>query len=115
MTLRAIAIVALTAFALAVWTPTISHAAPRALPGFHPAVFTADASGSHITSSRSTAHHVTKVRTTSTFARDARGRIKRNREATDAFKRSHPRPSTGKSRGACPGYVIDHRIALTRG
>jgi hypothetical protein len=42
-------------------------------------------------------------------------RIKRGRVATDAFKRSHPCPATGKSRGACPGYVIEHVIALKRG
>jgi hypothetical protein len=29
--------------------------------------------------------------------------------------RSHPCPSTGKSRGACPGYVVDHVVALKRG
>lgn len=25
-----------------------------------------------------------------------------------AFKRHHPCPSTGRTSGACPGYVIDH-------
>jgi len=35
--------------------------------------------------------------------------------AKHAFKHSHPCPSTGKSFGACPGYVIDHIKALKRG
>ena len=32
-----------------------------------------------------------------------------------AFMKQHPCPSTGKSRGSCPGYVIDHRHALKHG
>jgi len=48
-------------------------------------------------------------------ARDSHGKIARSREAKDAFKRQHPCPSTGRSSGACPGYVIDHVIALKRG
>jgi len=40
--------------------------------------------------------------------RDSRGRIKRSGAAKNAFKRQQPCPSTGRSRGACPGYVIDH-------
>lgn len=39
---------------------------------------------------------------------------KRSREARDAFKRSHPCPSTGKSHGTCPGYTIDHIKPLKR-
>jgi hypothetical protein len=31
------------------------------------------------------------------------------------FKKANPCPSTGKSSGPCPGYVIDHVIALKRG
>ena len=48
-------------------------------------------------------------------ARDSRGKIARSTQAKDAFKRQHPCPSTGRSSGACPGYVIDHVIALKRG
>jgi hypothetical protein len=43
-----------------------------------------------------------------TVARDSHDKIKRSSAAKDAFKRSHPCPSTGKSKGGCPGYVIDH-------
>jgi hypothetical protein len=48
-------------------------------------------------------------------ARDSRGRIKRDPEAARAFKQSHPCPATGRSTGACPGYVIDHVKPLKRG
>jgi hypothetical protein len=44
-----------------------------------------------------------------------RGRIKRNPEAKRTFKMSHPCPSTGRSSGACPGYVVDHIKPLKRG
>jgi len=46
-------------------------------------------------------------------ARDSRGRIKRSAEARYEFKREHPCPSTGRSSGACPGYIIDHVTALS--
>ena len=39
----------------------------------------------------------------------------RSRAQRDAFQRAHPCPATGKSTGACPGYVIDHKVALKRG
>ena len=40
--------------------------------------------------------------------RDSHGQIKRSEKAKDEFKKTHACPSTGKSFGACPGYVIDH-------
>jgi hypothetical protein len=49
------------------------------------------------------------------FARDHHGHIKRSRAARDAFERSHPCPATGRNHGACPGYVVDHVIALKHG
>jgi hypothetical protein len=48
-------------------------------------------------------------------ARDSHGRIARSAKAKDNFKKSHPCPSTGRSSGACPGYVIDHVKPLKRG
>jgi len=39
----------------------------------------------------------------------------RSAAARDAFKRTHPCPSTGKTSGPCPGYVIDHIQALKHG
>jgi hypothetical protein len=48
-------------------------------------------------------------------ARDSHGRIKRSPEAKREFRKNHPCPSTGKTSGPCPGYVIDHIKALKRG
>jgi hypothetical protein len=39
----------------------------------------------------------------------------RSAAARAAFKREQPCPSTGLRRGACPGYVIDHKQALCVG
>jgi hypothetical protein len=47
--------------------------------------------------------------------RDGHGKIKRSAVAKAAFRRSHPCPSTGKTTGACPGYVVDHVKALKHG
>jgi hypothetical protein len=48
-------------------------------------------------------------------ARDSHGRIARSRESKDTFRKQHPCPATGRSSGACPGYVIDHVVPLKRG
>ena len=47
--------------------------------------------------------------------RDSHGKIARSQTAKNEFKRQQPCPSTGKSSGACPGYVIDHIQPLKRG
>lgn len=39
----------------------------------------------------------------------------RDLKAKRAFQRAHPCPSTGRSRGNCPGYVVDHIASLKRG
>lgn len=39
----------------------------------------------------------------------------RSGQAKYQFRKQHPCPSTQKVTGACPGYVIDHIIALKRG
>lgn len=31
------------------------------------------------------------------------------------FRKLNPCPATGKTKGACPGYVVDHVIALCKG
>jgi hypothetical protein len=31
------------------------------------------------------------------------------------FRKAHPCPATGRTSGACPGYVIDHVVPLKRG
>ena len=48
-------------------------------------------------------------------ARDDEGRIARSARQKAAFRQSHPCPSTGKTSGPCPGYVVDHRVPLKRG
>lgn len=39
----------------------------------------------------------------------------RDLKQRDAFRRTHPCPATGKVRGACPGYVVDHILPLCAG
>lgn len=39
----------------------------------------------------------------------------RSRTLRAEFQRQNPCPSTGKPRGACPGYQVDHREALICG
>lgn len=39
----------------------------------------------------------------------------RSQKAKNIFKQYHPCPATGKSKGSCPGWIIDHRIGLCVG
>lgn len=41
--------------------------------------------------------------------------LARDRSARRAFHRSNPCPSTGRTSGACPGYVVDHVVPLCAG
>jgi hypothetical protein len=66
-------------------------------------------SGGHSHSSRSHPHVSTRAYPGS------HGRIRRSRAARAAFQREHPCPSTGRTSGACPGYVADHIKALACG
>jgi hypothetical protein len=50
-----------------------------------------------------------------TVQRDRHGKIKRSKTARSAFMHEHPCPSTGKTNGRCPGYVVDHVNALECG
>ena len=59
-------------------------------------------------STHSTMPHRSTIRTTAKHE-------KRSEEAKNSFKHSHPCPSTGKSSGACPGYVVDHVKPLACG
>ena len=45
----------------------------------------------------------------------AHAKIHRSAAARAEFERGHPCPSTGENRGPCPGYVVDHIIALACG
>lgn len=40
---------------------------------------------------------------------------KRDPKARAAFKRANPCPATGKTRGACAGFVVDHVRPLCAG
>lgn len=47
--------------------------------------------------------------------RDDQGQIVRSYNVRAAFKRLYPCPSTGKTYGTCPGWVMDHIIPLACG
>ncbi|MGE5096922.1 MAG: HNH endonuclease signature motif containing protein [Betaproteobacteria bacterium] len=73
-------------------------------------------SGSHSSShSTSRSHGHSSHSKAQGVHRDSHGKIARSQNARNAFKRSHPCPSTGRHSGACPGYVIDHIRPLKRG
>ena len=40
---------------------------------------------------------------------------KRNPTMRSVFLSQNPCPSTGKTKGACPGYVVDHIVPIKRG
>lgn len=42
-------------------------------------------------------------------------RIARSQAEVRAYRKEQPCPSTGKVRGACPGYQVDHVIPLCAG
>ena len=44
-----------------------------------------------------------------------RDRRRRSAAAKAEFRHGNPCPATGLITGACPGYVVDHVIALKRG
>jgi len=47
------------------------------------------------------------------FGADAR--IHRDAKAVAEFKREHPCPATGATRGPCKGWIVDHHQALCVG
>lgn len=79
---------------------------------FPPALEAGSGRNHHYTHSHASQHHSTYI---TGVKRDKRGRIARSSAAKSAFKKEHPCPSTGISRGACPGHVIDHVVPLKRG
>lgn len=46
--------------------------------------------------------------------RDPNGRVHRDAKAVREFRKQKPCPATGSTKGACPGYVIDHIIPLKK-
>ena len=45
----------------------------------------------------------------------AEAKIPRDRAQVRAFRAEHPCPATGRTRGACPGYHVDHVVPLCAG
>ena len=45
----------------------------------------------------------------------AGSRIPRDRAEVRAFRAEHPCPATGRTRGSCPGWEVDHTQALCAG
>jgi len=90
----------------------LAFAIPGLARGSHS--HSASHSGSHSRSSSYKTGHRASTQC-ATCSRDASGRIKRNPEARRAFMHAHPCPSTGKTSGGCPGYVVDHVVPLKRG
>ena len=54
-------------------------------------------------------------RTRSYFPKISFSSSKRNRGVRTSFHRSNPCPSTGRNRGSCPGYEVDHIVPLACG
>jgi hypothetical protein len=71
--------------------------------------------GTQGTTQAGTSAKATSKPTSQAATRTADGKIKRSQKAKDDFKHQHPCPSTGKTSGACSGYVIDHVQALKHG
>lgn len=46
---------------------------------------------------------------------EADAQIKRDRSQVRAFRAENPCPATGLKRGTCPGWHVDHVIALCAG
>ncbi len=42
-------------------------------------------------------------------------KLKRSASQRAAFMRAHPCPANGKTKGKCPGYVVDHKVPLACG
>lgn len=47
--------------------------------------------------------------------RDADGSIHRSSAVVAAYQRAHPCPSTGLTKGACPGWALNHTYPLANG
>ena len=127
--MKTLAVIALAALALAAMSAgagspgsrkpdskhgTPSSYAPRAHNGRH--VYGAPIPRPAISRARAGRHHTSRsTHRASGVARDSHGRIKRSAKSKDEFRRSNPCPSTGKTHGACPGYVVDHVRSLKHG
>lgn len=89
-----------------------SHSGTSHSSGSHSS-YTSRTYSSHAKPSSPHSHHSSNY--AQGVKRDSHGKIARSHNAKNDFKRQQPCPSTGKSSGACPGYVIDHVKPLKRG
>src|SRR5450759_4154316 len=81
----------------------------------HTAAKSRSSGHSHHSSSKShTAHPRTSTRAQG-VQRNSKGRIARDPKQKAKFEKTYPCPSTGKTSGGCPGYVVDHIRPLKRG
>lgn len=69
--------------------------------------------GGHAT--RGTFRHAPPSHKATGVHHHSHGNTRRDPEQRAKFMRTHPCPSTGKTHGACPGYVVDHVQALKHG
>ena len=83
--------------------------------GHYVAPYTRSAPSANRSTHAPSLHSYAPTRTALGVTRDSHGRIKRSEVARRDFERHYPCPSTGKTSGACPGYVIDHVVPLKRG
>jgi len=91
---------------------TAPGALARGSSGSHSSTYSTTSCHSSSSSHPSTGSH---SKATPGVHRDSHGKIARDPRQTNAFKKEHPCPSTGKTSGSCPGYVIDHINPLKRG
>ena len=61
------------------------------------------------------ADRLAEIRYCGTPARAADGSIKRSSAVLAAFQRQHPCPATGSTKGACPGWQLNHVVPLACG
>lgn len=90
-----------------------------------PRTRTRTSAGAHYSGSKASSHVSTRTagsihsshsnRAAAGIARDRHGRIARSATAKRDFMKANPCPSTGRSSGSCPGYVVDHVTPLKRG
>ncbi len=60
-------------------------------------------------------HPPSSLGTSEATSSHSHGHAKRSETERHAFMHTHPCPSTVKTSGACPGYVVDHITPLKRG
>ena len=83
--------------------------------GISDLVLAKGSSSGHSSGHASTRSHSSGSKAVPGVKRDSHGRIARSSNAKHDFQKSSPCPSTGKTTGACTGYVIHHVTPLKRG